>query len=148
MSPRLSKFWGLSRYEKGLLFEAASLLLISNLSVKLIPFRQIDSFLRAYGHAHGAKVVEALSDRALDIQVVNLSLSRAARLLPWDSLCLMQSIAAFVMFRRREIPAVMFVGVKFSEDTTLRAHAWVHTDRDGTDENLHSATFSPLVRIG
>ena len=64
-------------------------------------------------------------DSADDIKLVNLSLSRAANLLPWKSLCLSRSIAAFIMLRRRGIPAVMFAGVKFAEDSSLLAHAWV-----------------------
>ena len=93
-------------------------------------------------------VLESAFDRADDIKLVNLSLSRAANLLPWKSLCLSRSIAAFIMLRRRGIPAVMFAGVKFSEDSSLLAHAWVHTGRGVIDGNSENSAFTPLVRIG
>jgi hypothetical protein len=42
----------------------------------------------------------------------------------------------------------MFVGVKSLEDSSLLAHAWVHTGREKTDEDSESSTFTALVRVG
>ena len=113
-----------------------------NLSVKLIPFRHIQRFLRVKWRA------DVPMDRAYDITLVNLSLSRAANLFPWRSLCLSRSIAAFIMFRRREIPALIFVGVKFVEDTSRHAHAWGQAGREITDGKAEDSTFTPLLTSG
>ena len=136
---RLLKFWSLTRREKQFFCEAGILLLLSNLCVKTIAFRHIDSFLRARWN----DCTRGAFDRADDIKLVNLSLSRAANLLPWKSLCLSRSIAAFIMLRRRGIPAVMFAGVKFSEDSSLLAHAWVDTGSWGDRWELREFCIYP-----
>jgi hypothetical protein len=141
---RLLKFWSLPRREKYCFCEAGILLLLSNLSIKTIPFRRIYRFL----HANWNTPKRVVLDSAENVKLVMLSLSRAANLFPWKSRCLSQSIAAFVMLRRRGIPAVMFVGVKSLEDSSLLAHAWVHPGREVPDENSENSTFTALVRIG
>lgn len=137
---RLLRFWFLTRREKQFFCEACFVLLLVNLCVRTIAFRHIDSFLRARwkGQSKGA------FSHVDDIKLVKLSLSRAAKLFPWKNLCLSRSITAFAMLRRRGIPAVMFAGVKFSEGSSLLAHAWVHAGGDEPE----SAGFAPLIRIG
>ena len=142
---RLLKFWSLPHREKQLFFEAAITLLLSNLSVRTIAFRHIESFLRARWN-DGA--VPHGYDRGDDIKLVNISLSRATNILPWESLCLSRSIAAFIMLRRRGIPAVLYAGVKFLEDSSLSAHAWVRTGRVAIEGNAENSAFTVVVRIG
>jgi hypothetical protein len=141
---RLRKFWFSPRREKQFFCEAVIFLLLSNLCVKTIAFRHIDRFLRARWNDSAA----GRPDHADDIKLVTLSLSRAANILPWKSLCLSRSIAAFIMLRRRGIPAVMVAGVKVSEDSSLIAHAWVHTGHDVTNANSDNSAFTAIVRIG
>src|SRR5215831_11725359 len=127
---RLRVFWSLPRSEKKLFFEAVVTLLLSNLSVKLIAFRHIASFLRARWND------SAVPQGYEDAKIIHISLARAAKILPWESLCLSRSITEYIMLRRRGIPAVLYAGVKFLEDSSLSAHAWVRTGRtDGNVEN-------------
>src|SRR5262249_55511550 len=140
---RLYKFWSLTRREKQFCCEAAILLVLSNLCVWTIAFRHIHRFLTAYDNRH-ARAAFASAD---EIRLVNLSLSRSANLMPWKSLCLSRSIAAFIMLRRRGIPAVMFVGAR-SEDSSLLAHAWIRTDRADTDEQSEDSAFAALLKVG
>jgi hypothetical protein len=98
-------------------------------------------------HAHWNGGTQNEFDRNDDIKLINLSISRAANILPWQSLCLSCSIAAFIMLRRRDIPAVVFAGVKFSDDL-LVAHAWVHTGHAVTDGSSDNSAFPVVVRIG
>jgi Transglutaminase-like superfamily len=140
---RLLKFWSLSPRERRFFCEAGILLLLSNLCIRTIAFRHIYSFL----HAHWNGRTRNDFDHN-DIKLVNISLSRAANLLPWESLCLSRSIATFIMLRRRYIPAVMCAGVKFSGDSSLLAHAWVHTGHVLTDESSDNSAFTIVVRIG
>jgi hypothetical protein len=141
---RLLKFWSLPGREKCCFCEAGVLLLLSNLSIKTIPFRQIYRFL----HANWNTPTRVVLDSAENVKLVTLSLSRAMNLLRWKNQCLSQSIAAFVMLRRRGIPAVMFVGVKSVEDSSLLAHAWVHTGHEVNNEKSENSTFTALVRVG
>lgn len=148
---RLLKFWFLTRREKRLFYEAGILLLVANLSVRLIAFRYIEGFLRARWDDGARCDLYPAADieyPAADIELVNLSLSRAANLLPWKSLCLSRSIATFIMLRRRGIPAVLVAGVRSVEDSSLLAHAWVHTARGVIGGNSQNAAFAPLLRIG
>ena len=140
---RLLRFWALPRREKHLFCEAGILLLLSHLSIKTIPFRHIDRFLRARWHndAREADVVEV-------IKLADVSLSRVVNLSPWKSLCLSRSMAAFIMLRRRGIPAVMVAGVMFSEDSSLHAHAWIDTGHAGPNANSEHSAFTAILRIG
>jgi hypothetical protein len=144
---RLFKFWSLTRQEKWLLWEAVILLLLSHLCVRIIPFKRIYSFLcRRYAHVRTH--VCAASSCVGDIRLIDLSISRAANGLPWNNLCLSRSIAAFIMFRRRGIPAVWRAGVKVLEDSSLRAHAWVSTSDEAREKNPQNSEFSVVVEIG
>jgi hypothetical protein len=146
VSPLL-KFWSLTRREQHLFCEASVLLLLSTLCVKVLTFKRIYSFLcKRYGYL-GARAGEA-SNCARNIELVNLSISRAARRLPWKGLCLSQSIAAFIMLRRRGIPATLLAGVRVLEDSSLSAHAWVKTGDEASETNLGNSDFTVVVRIG
>ena len=146
------KFWSLTRREKLFLFEACILLLLSTLSIKTIAFRRIDRYLRAHWNDHTSDAIDRPDDIKSDVKLVGLSLSRAANVLPWKSLCLSRSIAGLIMLRRRGIPAVLLAGVKSLEDSSLHAHAWVRTGDAvmdwSSDRNPDDSAFTVLVRIG
>jgi hypothetical protein len=141
---RLAKFWSLTGSEKKFLCEASILLLLSNACVKAIPFRHIDGFLRSRWNDD----IEGNIDQEQVIRLVQRSISRAANVLPWKSLCLSRSITEFIMLRRRGIPAVMFTGVRFSDHSLLEAHAWVDTGLGVNDKNSEQSSFATVIRIG
>ena len=144
---RLLKFWSSTRREKWLLCEASILLLLSSLCVRIIPFKRIYSFLcRRYGYVK-THACEA-SSCADDIKLIDLSISRAANGLPWNNMCLSQSIAAFIMFRRRGIPATLLAGVKVLDDSSLSAHAWINTGDETSEKNPQNSEFSVILKIG
>jgi hypothetical protein len=149
---RFRKFWRATRREKLFFVEACILLLISNLSVKTVAFRNMDKYLRAHWNNDPRAGIDRLSDSKEDIKLVNLSLSRAANVFPWKSLCLSRSIAGLIMLRRRGIPAVLLAGVKPLEEASLHAHAWIHTGNGVIDRNVgeHSdnSAFTVLIRVG
>jgi len=149
---RLRKFLSLTRREKLFFFEAFILLLLSKLSVNTVAFRHIDSFLRAYRNDHPQARIDRPDDIQNDIELINLSLSRGTNVLPWNSMCLCRSIAGLIMLRRRGIPAVLLAGVKFLEDSSLHAHAWIRAgdgvvewSSDGSSDN---SAFAVVLRIG
>ena len=140
---RLHKFWSLTKHEKALLCEATILLFLSNASLKAIPFRHIDRFLSTrWNGMRGGDNYEQ------EIKVVRRSISRAAKILPWQSLCLSRSIAEFTMLRRRNIPAAMFAGARFSSHSSLEAHAWVDTGLGVNDSGSEHLNFTTVIRIG
>jgi Transglutaminase-like superfamily len=137
---RLTRYWFLTRLEKQGFFEAALLLLLSNICLKTIAFKHIHRFLdsRWNGIVHGVNPKE-------QSELVQRSVSRAANVLPFECLCLSRSIAAFVMLRRRGVPAVVFAGLRKSGQSFLEAHAWVDAGQIEDDEN---SAFATLIRIG
>src|SRR5262245_11259374 len=144
---RVRRFWYLTRREKGFFLESCILLLVANVSVKIIAFRHINSFLH-YWSDRIPKVVPS-DDMRSDIELIDLSLSRAANALPGRSRCLSRSITKLIMLHRRSIPAVLFAGVKCLDDSSLTAHAWVCAgDTSGNLDLSENAEFTVLVRVG
>jgi hypothetical protein len=144
---RLLKLWSSTRREKWLLCEAGILLLLSNLCVRVIPFKSIYGFLSRCDDALKTHTGEA-SCCADDVKLIDLSILRAANGLPWSTLCLSRSIAAFIMFRRRGIPAVLLAGIKVLEDSSLDAHAWVDTGPEANGKCSDNSGFATVIRIG
>jgi Transglutaminase-like superfamily len=149
---KLRKFCSLTGRERLLLFEACLLLLLSNLSIKTIAFKHINSYLRAGWNNYSSNANGGDIER--DISLVKLSLLRAANAMPWKSLCLSRSIAGLIMLRRRGIPAVLIAGVKPMEMSSLHAHAWIRTWNGvidfsaGGDSEDDESGFAVLVRVG
>jgi transglutaminase superfamily protein len=135
---RLVKFWRLSRRDKKSLCEAAILLSLANVCVRTISFKHIDRFLRT----HWKDRTQGNIDRKQEIALVQRSISRAANTLPSTSRCLGQSIAEFIMLRRRGIRAVLCAGVR-SGRSSLVAHAWVETVSASSDSG-----YATVIRIG
>ena len=96
--------------------------------------------------------IPSCDDIKKDIKLVSVSVSRAANVLPWKTLCLSRSITALIMLRRRGISAVLLTGVRSLEDSSLHAHAWVRTDNGvmdwSSDGHSDNSEFTVLVRIG
>ena len=141
---RLLKFWALPQPEKRLFCEAAILLVLSHLSVKTIAFKHINHFLSARWN----KRTQGALNIAEVIRLADVSLSRVVNLSPWKSLCLSRSIAAFIMLRRRGIPAVIVAGVKFSENSSLHAHAWIDIGHAKPFAKSENSVFTALMKIG
>lgn len=141
---RLRKFWSLGPREQGYLLEAAVLLLFTNVCLKAIAFRHIDRFLRIWWRQPGSE----FRSHAEEIGLVQLSVSRAVRGLRWESHCLRSSIAAYVMLRRRGIPATIVAGVRASEDSLLHAHAWLHPGDPSAGKAPEHPGYPALLRIG
>jgi hypothetical protein len=141
---RLRKFWSLTRREKTSVCEAGFLRLLSSLCIRVLAFRHIERCLRARWSEAGL----GEPDRGEAIGLVELSVSRAARLLPWDCRCLCRAIATYIMLRRRGVPAILLAGARMSEDAALDAHAWVQTGGAETSTGSEHAPFAELLRIG
>ena len=61
-----------------------------------------------------------------ELLLVKRAVGRANRLAFWKNVCLVQSVAARWMLRRRKIHSEVFFGVKSGEESSpIMAHAWV-----------------------
>ena len=146
---RFHKFWMLSGREKLSLCEACILLLLANLSLKIFAFRRIERYLLARCDNGRTQVISvSANDVEERIKLINLSVERAAVVLPLKSLCLSKSMATFTMLHRRGIPAVLFAGVRVCADSSLIAHAWVEPGCGMMGRNSETSAFTTLVRIG
>ena len=143
---RLSKFLSLARDEKLIFCEACLLLTLASFGVKTLPFRHIESLMRARWYVGTKRCANRSEEFGREISLVKFSLARASNTLPWNTLCLSRSIAGFVMLSRRGVPAVMFAGVKL-DGSDFRAHAWVQAGREALTKNPENAVFTPLIRI-
>jgi hypothetical protein len=140
---RLTKFWSLTRREKEVFWEASILLSLSNASVKGIPFKHIDRFLRTRWNDG----IRSGIDPEHEMRLVQSALLRAANVLPSKSRCLSLSIAEFIMLRRRGIPAVMYAGVRFFGHSSLNAHAWVDAGQNH-EKSSENSSFATVIKIG
>jgi hypothetical protein len=139
---QLAKFWSLPTAERKLLREAGIVLLLSSICIKVVAFKHIDRFLRARWN----DCLESDIAHDEEIKLVQRAVSRAANFLPWQSLCLGRSMAQFIMLRRRGVPAVLLAGVRFSDASSLEAHAWVNTGLN--DNSSEGSGYTTVIRIG
>ena len=142
---RIAKFLSLSARDQSLLCEAAILLLVVQLCIRVVSFERIHALLnRRFGNV-GTK--ECLSFPQVRHHVEQ-AVSRATRILPWQSACLTASIAECLMLRRRGIPAILVAGVKTLSDSSLWAHAWVCPGAQDVGQASISRDFVVVLRIG
>ena len=113
-----SKFNRLSFREKLLFLEALGYLYLAKLMLWLFPFRWCLRLMREQGTMDHRPPQE-------ELLLVKRAVGRANRLAFWKNVCLVQSVAARWMLRRRKIHSEVFFGVKPDENTRIAAHAWV-----------------------
>lgn len=59
------------------------------------------------------------------LQLVKLSIARAAKRSPWRTKCFEQALAARMMLKRRGIATITYFGVLKNTDNKMEAHAWL-----------------------
>ena len=117
MNPR--RLTKLSAAEAGLLIEAALTLIGARAAIALLPFFRISLFF----DRSITKVRREDSGRSA--AAIGLAIDRLYRRLPWRPTCLVRSVAAMTMLRRRRLPGVLSIGARRPEDEAFKAHAWV-----------------------
>jgi hypothetical protein len=117
----LKKFFNLSFREKLLFLEALSYLYLAKAMLLLLPFRWCLRLMREKGAMDHLPVQEELLQ-------IKRAVGRANKLAFWKNVCLVQSVAARWMLRRRKIHSEVIFGVKPGEEkTNIMAHAWVES---------------------
>jgi hypothetical protein len=134
----------MSGREKKCFVEALFLLATASVCVNFVAFKHIDSFLRS----RIPKPAYSLP-REQEVKLVQSSVRQATKALPWSALCLSQSIAEYVMLRRRGVQAAIVAGVGFADDRSLNAHAWVESGLPDHPKNGDtSGSYTVVMRIG
>jgi hypothetical protein len=117
--------FGVRATEWWLRAEAAAMLIIVRLGLRILPYRTARQLLdRSAGPAAEGPSIEHVRRIARAVTVV----ARRLR----GSTCLVQALAANVMLRRRGLASEISIGVRRSGSgtTKLEGHAWV--EHDGT----------------
>ena len=87
----------------------------------LLPFRWCLRLMREKGVMDHVPAPEELLQ-------IKRAVGRANKLALWKNVCLVQSVAARWMLRRRKISSEVIFGVKPGEEKThIMAHAWVNS---------------------
>lgn len=119
----LRRYLCLPRVERGLLIEAAILLMLSRLGLWLLPFQ---THLRLVARAERAG--GGWQDREPPaVERIVWAVRVASRRVPGGGHCLTQALAGQVLLVRRGHPAHLRIGVAKGERGQLEAHAWVES---------------------
>lgn len=140
-----SKWEGIAWEERLLLIEAGCTLAFARAARGCLSFARIADWFGFPGAESSAEVLpqlEAMAGR------VGKAVKIISRHLPWESRCLDQTIAAWLMLKMRGVTGTAYIGVAQDSGKNFRAHAWL---RYGTlivtgDQGLESfqvlASFS------
>lgn len=120
---KLKKFTDISGKEKCLFTEALILEIWVGLLLIVIPFRWIP---RLFGGTQSS----VSSPQAAVIALIRDAIGRAARVHPFKNKCLISSLAARCMLRRRNIESHLSLGVAKNNAGRTIAHAWISVGDD------------------
>lgn len=122
MMQSLHRYCALGAADQSLVLEAAMLLVAARLGIIALRF---SALRRALGR--GVRMMGSSPARtpALPVARVGWAIAAAARRLPFRSTCLLESLAADAMLRRRGYASEIRFGVRPPSGGQLAAHAWV-----------------------
>ncbi|MEI7831816.1 MAG: lasso peptide biosynthesis B2 protein [bacterium] len=112
-------------YRVLLLIEALICLGVMRVAILTVPFRKI---VAHYHLVQGETVIVPAGRKAARAESIGWAVRAAAARTPWQSACLVQSLAAMLMLRRRGIPGTLYLGVAKNEDNPaepIAAHSWL-----------------------
>lgn len=109
------------------LSEALCVLGVARMLIVFVPFRRIAA---ALGPTATASPTQIPAQDAARAQRVRDVLRYACRVLPGRPSCLVKSVAAMYLLRRRGLEGTLYLGVAANPEQRLRAHAWVRCGRD------------------
>lgn len=119
----LRRWLRLSKDERRRTREAAGLLTVAWLAVRLLPFGWYACVLGR--PANAGPPPSGHPDAEMIARDVGRAMRRAAAHLPWRSTCLMRAFAGKAMLRRRQCPALVYLGASRRRNVGMAFHAWV-----------------------
>lgn len=132
----------LSSARRRLLVEAALLLEVIKLGLRLLPFKTLRHLLTRIPESP-TSTPEA---RAFVDEVVWV-IEIASQHLPGNKTCLIRALAAQVLLARRGYPALLHLGVLKSEGGKFQAHAWLESEGEVLIGGEEAKPFTPLTTL-
>ena len=122
---RIKRFYHLSWRERRLFVESLVLQIWIGLLIKIIPFRWIPRVFSSPQSSVSSLQSSVFSRQSEIIEMIGAATSRAAGVSPWRNRCLVSSLAARCMLRRRKIHSQLSLGVAKEDGGNVIAHAWL-----------------------
>lgn len=128
------RFFRLPPDERLLMTEALIIQLWLGILIKLIPFRWIPKIFSNPKNTNlGTENHESpdANNNKKEQRITFLlkeAIRRSSGLTPWQNKCLVSSLTARCMLRRRKIESRIFLGVTKNSEDKLIAHAWLDTN--------------------
>ena len=120
---RLIPGHNLSKEEINLIPEAIFWLIVARLKVSFVPSaRWIEYFGRTGIKGQSSVFPNAAELKIHEIPIVVRGLSLR---MPWQSTCMVESLATHYMLQKRKVPHKIHFGVKKDAKNKLEAHAWL-----------------------
>ena len=151
MKNKIKNFFQLSSRDKKLFFEAFVTLGMMRFAILTTSFKRLVRELEQNLSEDERENKMLLNDTetATIIAVIRI-IRKAAIYSPWKSECLVQSLAAQRLLKRRNLPGTIFLGVMKDTDKNekMRAHAWTKcgdifiTGRHGHEKFTVVSVFS------
>jgi len=124
MKFKFKRFFSLSSVEKRLFVEAFVTLGMMRAALVFVSFKRLTKNLKKLENepAHS----ELSGEQEKLAKTTGRLIVKAAHNTPWESACLVQSLTAQRMLKRRGIPGVFYLGVMKGDSVReeLKAHAW------------------------
>jgi hypothetical protein len=138
----LNRLRRLSIKRLGLIVEAAFLLLLARLAIKLIPFQHLIRYFNR--HTKQFEVIGPERDQLR--REVSWAIDRTAAFLPGKTVCFPRGIAAQAMLRSRGVGSLLYYGAATLPDIGLTSHVWVQDGVNGVVGHKESNDFIILAR--
>lgn len=147
----------LSPAQRRLFVEAAVWLGLLRIATLTLPYRRVAALLRltqsaASDGSDGVAAPQAGMTGVTGVTgVTGWALAAAAARTPWHSPCLVQSLAGYVILRRRGVPSVVYLGVAKDPAGEFMAHSWLRcgevivTGRGGHQRYAAIAAYGPAA---
>ncbi len=118
---KLKTFFALPFFSRRLLVEAWYTQLYTGLVLKIVPFKKIPSlFPNPERETRNA-------ERGTQLEMLRDAIMLTSRYSLWRNKCLVQSLAARKMLKKRGITSQLSLGLRKNSANRLIAHAWLKT---------------------
>jgi hypothetical protein len=131
---RLVRLAQVGHHRRAVLIEAVAWLLVARLSLIFVSFPRLARRFGTVVAPADPRALRAKSanepDQARVAEEVGWAVTRAARHVPFNAVCLPQAMAARIMLKRRGVDSVLHFGArigrdKMGQDKPIDAHAWL-----------------------
>lgn len=142
----IRKFANTNWTEKRLLCKSFLLTVGLRLLPRLLPFRKTLALVQRLASSSAASTARRPSMNRIIWAVT----AAARRLAPTDRPCLTQALVLFILFRRHDYAADLYIGVRKNDHGELQAHAWVESNTRvviGGLPNLSDYTTLPSLKL-